>query len=432
MPHSLPICSRSVFVMSIVAAACAAPSDVMLGEALAVSRSTSVGTAPMFAVSPNGRQALAWVSAPDGGTDGRVYLAVGDAAPVELRDTLGPIEPHGESPPKIAFAGDGALHVLYVVSRQVPGRRFPAGALRMQHSTDGGATWRGPVTVTDDSTFGSHNFHALHVSGDGVVYVSWLDGRHGASAVYLTRSTDGGRTFEPNRRVSVGEACPCCRTALASGPDGALYLAWRTVMPGNVRDVVVARSSDGGHTWSEAHRVHADDWVFDACPHAGPALAVDSSGALHVSWWTGKAGTAGVYYAHSTDRGETFSKPVPLGIARQSRPAHVQLAVRPDGRRIAAVWDDGTLPVSRIVMRVSNDGGRTFGRAVPVSADDRAAGFPVLGLVADSVIVAWSEQSVESARHADTSKPNMRDPSSIMPLHAVGAAHVMVRRGALR
>jgi hypothetical protein len=432
MPDGMLVRATLPLAIAFMAGACAVPPDATFGEAVAVSRSTSVGTAPMFAVSPNGAQALAWVSAPDGGTDGRVYLAIGDAAPVELRDTLGPIEPHGESPPKIAFGSEGALHVLYVVTRQVPGRRFPAGALRMQHSSDGGATWTGPVTVTDDSTFGSHNFHALHVGGDGTVYVSWLDGRHGESAVYLTRSTDGGHTFEPNRRVSIGEVCPCCRTALVSGTDGTLYIAWRTVLPGNIRDIVVARSTDGGATWSAARRVHADDWVFEACPHAGPALAVDSSGALHVAWWTGKEGTAGVYYARSSDRAETFSAPVALGVAKRSRPAHVQLALHDDAKMVAVVWDDGTLPVSRIVMRVSEDGGRTFGRPRPVSAEHRAAGFPVLGLVRDSVVIAWSEQSIEAAEHADRSRPNMRDPSSVMPLHAVGNAQVMVRRGALR
>ena len=424
----------SLFASAVIAtftAGCVASPDVELAEAVAVSRSTSVGTAPMFAVSPNGEEALAWVSAPDGGTDGRVYIAVGGREPVELRDTLGSIEPHGESPPKIAFAGDGALHVLYVVARQVPGRRFPAGALRMQSSRDGGRTWEAPVTVTDESLFGSHNFHALHVGTDGAVYVSWLDGRHGETSVYLTRSTDGARSFEANRRVSLGEVCPCCRTALASGPDGALYIAWRTVMPGSIRDIVVARSADGGRTWSEARRVHADDWVFDACPHAGPALAVDSSGVLHVAWWTGKEGAAGVFHARSTDGGSTFTPPVALGTAERSRPAHVQLALRDGGRTVAAVWDDGTLPVSRVVMRLSTDGGSSFGTAISLSAENRAAGFPVLGLVRDSVIVAWSEQSPEAAEHAAASRPDMSDPNSTMPLHAVGNAQVMVRRGEL-
>ncbi|HEX6599244.1 MAG TPA: hypothetical protein VF034_07960, partial [Gemmatimonadaceae bacterium] len=114
-----------------------------------------VGTAPMFAVAPNGTEAAAWVSAPNGGTDGRLYVAVNGKSPIELRDSLGPIEPHGESPPKLAYSPDGALNALYVVTRLEPGRRFPAAALRFVRSTDGGAHWSTPVSVTDDSTFGS-------------------------------------------------------------------------------------------------------------------------------------------------------------------------------------------------------------------------------------------------------------------------------------
>src|SRR5262249_5309733 len=65
-----------------------------------VSAATTVGAAPMFALSPAGRRAVAWVSAPGGGTDGRLYVSTG-GAPSELHDSLGPIEPHGEAPPKM-------------------------------------------------------------------------------------------------------------------------------------------------------------------------------------------------------------------------------------------------------------------------------------------------------------------------------------------
>ena len=73
----------------------------------ALSAPTKVGTAPMFAVAPNGAHTAAWVSAPGGGTDGRLYVATMGAtdrvagAPAELRDTLGPNQAQGESPPNI-------------------------------------------------------------------------------------------------------------------------------------------------------------------------------------------------------------------------------------------------------------------------------------------------------------------------------------------
>jgi hypothetical protein len=382
----------------------------------------------MFAVSPSGREAVAWVSAPGGGTDGRLYISVNHATPIELADPLGPIEGHGESPPKLGYGPDGTLHALYVVARVATGKRFPLAALRIRRSADSGRTWSAPVTVTDDRTFGAHNFHALHAAADGSLYVAWLDGREGKAAAYLTRSTDGGRTWEANRRVASGEACPCCRTALATAADGTVFVAWRLVLAGEVRDVVVARSGDHGRSWSEPVRVHADDWVFPGCPHAGPSLQVDRDGRVHVAWWTGKAGSAGVYYARSDDRGDTFTAPLPLRTAGYSQPSHAQLALGPSGE-VAVAWDDGTRQVPRILLRVSHDGGRSFAAPEAVSAAGRVAGFPVLAVRDTTITVAWSEQSPEAAAREGRARPDMKDPKAVMGLHAVGEAQVLVRHG---
>ena len=475
--------------------------DVRFDETVALSAVTEVGAAPILAIAPDGRQATAWVSAPDGGTLGRLYVSVADPGqppgdPAEIVDPLGPIEPHGEAPPKLAWTrradGGVTLGALYVVGRVVPGRRFPMSALRYVWSDDGGYSWSAPVTVTDDRSavadvpedFGSHNFHALHAAPDGTLYVAWLDGRNGKSATYLTHSTDGGRSWAPNVRVVAPasryrEACPCCRTAIAADTAGTVYLAWRAVLPVDtaggvirprdvpppaagvagagapraggahaghgegagptVRDIVVARSTDRGATWGEPVRVQADNWVFDGCPHAGPSLAVDGDQVLHVAWWTGKAGAAGVHYARSTDLGGNFGPSIPLGVAEASRPAHVQLAVLPRADApplVVAAWDDGTRRVPQVVVRASPDGGRRFGPAVPVSDSAQAAGFPVLGVVAQEagaqVTVAWSEQPREVAAAAEQARPDMRNPNAVMGLPSVGAMQVRLRRGTVR
>jgi hypothetical protein len=423
--------ARLLPIVGLLALAACAP-DVRLGEARAVSDHTEVGAAPVLALAADGTRAIAWVSAPDGGSDGRLYVSVDDAPPVELRDTLGPIEAHGEAPPKLAWGEDGALHALYVVGREVPGRRFPMSALRHVRSDDRGRTWSAPATVTDGGeAFGSHNFHALHAGADGAVYAAWLDGRHGKSAAYVARSADGGRTWATNVRVSAEEACPCCRTAIATAPDGTLYLAWRGVLPGGIRDVVMARSTDGGVSWSEPTRVHADDWKFDGCPHAGPSVRVDSAGAVHVAWWTGKEGAAGTWYARSDDGARTFAAPVALGVAELSRPAHVQLALGADGV-VAAAWDDGTVRTPAVRLRVSRDGGRTFAEPTTVSAAGRVATFPVLAAAGRSLAVAWAERSEAEAAHEAAHAPDMRDPTAVKKLGRVGASRVMLRTGAVR
>lgn len=453
--------TTTAIVAAVVMLGCsdAAGNSVQFSDAVRLSAPTDVGTAPMFAVAPDGRQAVAWVSAPDGGTDGRLYVSVSGAAPVEIRDSLGPVEAHGEAPPKIAYGPHGTLYAVYNVGKVIPGERFPRSALRLVHSDDAGHNWSAPVTVTDGALFGSHSFEALHVASDGTIYVSWLGapdadsasntapaamtmtmaggmshnmspGSHGKSTSWITRSTDGGKTWSPRIRVDMGEACPCCRTSLATTQSGVLYMAWRHIYPGSVRDIVVARSDDHGATWTTPVRVHQDDWKFDACPHAGPSLAVDSTGAVHIAWWTGKEGGAGVYYARSTDGGKTFATPIALGVAQYSQPAHVQLALA-NGNRVIVTWDDGTKQIPQVLLRMSNDGGAHFADALALSKPGDAASFPVLGVSGDSLAVAWSEESAQAAQAA-TELAAKTDRMAPKGLDAVGDRQVMMRRGVLR
>src|SRR4029079_2649966 len=166
--------ARALGAVLLTACAKGGAPSIQLGESAVLSAPTAVGTAPMVAVGPGGAQAVAWVSAPNGGTDGRLYLSVNGAAPAEIRDSLGPVQAHGEAPPKISFGPSSALYAVYTVGKEVPDERFPLSALRIVTSTDNGKSWSSPITVTDGAVFGSHSFHALHVAPNGGVYVSWL------------------------------------------------------------------------------------------------------------------------------------------------------------------------------------------------------------------------------------------------------------------
>lgn len=415
--------------MAAAIAACGGGQGVQFDAPHAVSAGTHGGAAPNFSVAPDGREAVAWVSAADGGTDGRLHVAVGDSPPVMLADSLGPIAPQGEAPPKLTFAPDGTMHALYVVQRVIPGRRFPASALRAVHSRDG-VTWSAPVTITDDSLdFGSHNFHSLHAGADGVVYAAWLDGRAGKSAAWVASSRDGGQHWSANVRIAPTEACPCCRTAMTTGPDGRLYVAWREVFPGSERDIVIATSLDQGATFFAPVRVHDDRWVYDGCPHAGPSLAADARGRVHIAWWTGKEGRAGIWYARSDNGGASFGDPVAIDVAPHSRPSHAQVALSPGGDTVVVAWDDGLAKVPAIRVRVSRNGGGRFGTPIVVSDQAMAASFPVLALREGEVTVAWSQLEATAHQHAEHQRPNMKDPRAVMGLSAVGGAMVMTRRG---
>jgi len=414
-------------------AGCAACSDreaVRVLDApppVVVSAATANGATPMFAVADDGTRLLSWVAAVDGGTDGVLHLRSEGPRGVitsSLVDPLGGIEPHGEAPPVVASGGAGVVYALYTVGKEGEGR-FPKSALRFARSDDAGATWSEPVSVNEGEAFGSHNFHSLLAGPDGRVYAAWLSNVRGASAVWLRASTDGGRTWDAARAIHEAPTCPCCRTALALDADGTLYAAWRKIFEGEVRDIAVIASRDGGTTWAAPVKPRDDGWVFDGCPHAGPSMRVGTDGAVHIAWWTGKAGAAGVWYARSSDHGATW-RAQPIDTAQRSAPAHVQLALSERGM-VVVVWDDGKNARPAILLRASSDGGAAFGRVVTVSDGQTAAAYPVLAVHGDSLTVAWAQTADSAYRAMMAARPDMKDPNAKMGLPRVGQQEVVAR-----
>src|SRR5690606_15785307 len=201
------------------------------------------------------------------------------------------------------------------------GRRFPASDLRFAASSNGGHTFTSTRTVNDDAGGlpSSHTFHDMVVAPDGTIVVSWIDSRDPdraaaaaaagkplssladtTSDIRVAISGDGGKSCSPGIIVDENP-CPCCRVSVAVGADGMVYVAWRKLFAGDVRDVVVARAKLPGLLFEKPVRVHEDDWIFPGCPHAGPSIAVDDANRLHVAWYTGREDRQGLWYTSSDD-----------------------------------------------------------------------------------------------------------------------------------
>src|SRR5690606_10406730 len=111
-----------------------------------------------------------------------------------------------------------------------------------------------------------------------------------------------------------------------------------SVRDGNVRDIAVAVSEDGGRSWGEPIRAHEDGWRIDGCPHAGPSLAWDVDGRLHVAWYTGMEGRQGLWYAVSDAAVAEFGPALPVSTGEWVPPSLVSLAA--DGGGVRVAWDD--------------------------------------------------------------------------------------------
>jgi hypothetical protein len=344
-----------VAVLGLAAIACSQSTGVRKGQqatphisdtelaAVRVSDEGADAAEPAIAVLPDGTFVVAFVTH-NADKSADLFAAKLDRGlglsgeSVRINPNRGEVKSWYGDPPAIAVSG-GAVYIGW--TQRVPGT---AGTnLLLSVSRDGGQSFEKPVKVNDDKMPASHGMHSLAADGEKI-YMSWLDERNVKfgnaelsqsspstvagfefvkadhnpqgtessneagepnSEVFFAASSDGGRTFSKNIRVA-GDVCPCCKTAtLAAG--GKLYLSWRQVLPGSLRHIAVASSSNGGQNFSKAAIVSDDNWMLSACPVSGPAISADEAGELSVYWYTaGAAGEPGLYEARSADNGRTF------------------------------------------------------------------------------------------------------------------------------
>jgi hypothetical protein len=273
-----------------------------------------------------------------------------------------------------------------------------SGELRVSRSSDGGRSFGPSTLVNDDDQVIQHSFDALQIAPDGVLHFAWIDGREGKKepGTYVARSTDQGRTITKNFKVD-DNTCVCCRTSIATSADGIVYVAWRKIFDGNIRETVVSRSADGGETFFAPVVVGNDRWVYPACPHRPASLGVDRQGRLYVVWYTeGADETPAIYLAYSDDQGRTFSEKKQLNRSKGTFPDHPQMTVDPEGR-VIVIWEEQS-PVRReIVMSHSLDRGRSF--SAPRKLNEKNGQTPTIAVNQHgTVVMGWKEHAMPAHR----------------------------------
>jgi len=202
----------------------------------------------------------------------------------------------------------------------------------------------------------------LAVGDDGALYAAWTEYE---GALWLRRSTDGGKTFSDLLRIN--DAKPARGPALALGAKGIVYLAW-TVGDDAAADIRVAKSVNAAAAFSAPVIVERSKGYSDA-----PKLAVDARGTLHLVYAESERGLFGrrhVRYARSPDGAATFERPRDISEREAAFPA---LSLDAKGN-LYVLWErfaDHPLLPRGLALAVSSDGGRTFTAPVlvPGSAD---------------------------------------------------------------
>ncbi len=169
------------------------------------------GTAP--AVDRNGKLYVAWYHSStveiDASTNGGLAFGI-DRTVAPIADISNPIPGaffRVFSFPAIAVDRSGGPFDgnVYVVWADEVGTGAGPDVL-LSRSTDGGLSWSLPIRVSDDVNGSYQFFPAIAVTPDGTILVSFFDQRLTPGTtrydVFFARSTNGGLSFDRNRRVS--------------------------------------------------------------------------------------------------------------------------------------------------------------------------------------------------------------------------------------
>jgi hypothetical protein len=180
-----------------------------------------------------------------------------------------------------------------------------AGKIFFDRSTDGGATFGADRFVTDQPGGWDIDIPGLQrcngfpvtlcdLSGSanrGSLYVVWADQRNGATNtdIFLSRSTDRGESWSPRVRVNQDTTATqqFFHWATIDQSDGDLYVVYydRRATAGNATDVFVARSTDGGRTFTDM-RVSRSPFVPDASQFLGDYIGIAAHGGIAYPLWT--------------------------------------------------------------------------------------------------------------------------------------------------
>lgn len=271
---------------------------------------------------------------------------------------------------KINDGGDGEDPSIVIYSGNIHVSWWESGKILFDASPIAGISFGTDVQVNDDVA--SAKFPNIAADSGGI-YVVWEDYREGNWDIYFSNSTTGaGGTWSSNVNVDGNGITTANQelTSLVLDKSGKLHVVWADDRNG-YDDIYYANSTDGGDTWSSS--VCVDD---ASSVHArAPSIAVDDEGNVYVVWYDDRSGNYDVYFAKSTDGGITWTKPNTrvndVTTYQQQVPS---IAVFGNGAtaNVYVAWTDNRFAATNdmdVYLSNSTDGGNTFNTSICVNDD---------------------------------------------------------------
>lgn len=256
--------------------------------------------------------------------DSIVYGRSTDGGVSWTQTTLASFSSTGNKAPAIARSASGKVHVAWT-------RDF--GGVFYANS----ANWSAVVRISDVDAAQFSDAPRIVTGAGDTLYAIWADNRSGDWKVYADRSTNGGSTWGTDVGIN-GVAGTQDAPSLTVASDGTVIAAWRDDRNRATSgyDVVVARSTDGGASWTEPIRILSADSAAD---QHDPILVAGES-LVHLFCRQEDSGKLNVFHTYSADGGLTWSTLAAADAGGAGIEHGVPAAIADPSGRLLMAWED--------------------------------------------------------------------------------------------
>jgi hypothetical protein len=212
---------------------------------------------------------------------------------------------------------------------------------------------------------------------------------------------------DPDTRSSVlsanlpsvsGSVASCLRSIRTASGDPDLFRVWWTARSDSSVALTMQHSPDRGHSWEPPFVVETRDRGRRACDRPAPGIFYDPArGYLHIVYFIEAKDGAGVFFAHSMDKGGMFHSPVPVVYGN----APVAASVAANGDSVVVVFEDPNAMTPRIGIVLSHSTGHIFEARGDATPDDVPAVEPWVALDHRKVTVWWKPGENAAGKSGD-------------------------------
>ena len=249
-----------------------------------------------------------------------------------------------------------------------------------KRSTDGGINWGADTRLT--------NINAMSVEtcvtvSNSDVHVVWVDDRDGNYEIYYKCSTDSGENWGTDTRLTNNIAYSRLPSVTVSGSQ--VHVVWVDQRDRDGYDeVYYKRSTDGGKNWGPDTRLTNNTYYFSSW---SPSISV--SGLLvHVVWMDNRDGDNEIYFKRSTDGGVNWGAETRL---TNNTGSSEYPSVAVSGSIIHVVWNDNRDGDFEIYYNRSTYGGVSWEAETRLTNASELSVNPSITVSGSFVHVVWKD-----------------------------------------